>query len=153
MKNSRTIILSALLGISVLSGCTDKILFGDSFLEKQPGVDITQDTIFSRREFARRFLWTAYSKMYYALPVDWSAVGGKMNMGIFEVLSDCWHSHLNWDYVNTLYLRITPAGKTNVIIPALVLLKKTVGKQSGHHGCLLRMSTVFLICRQKRNCD
>lgn len=103
MKNSRTIILSALLGISVLSGCTDKILFGDSFLEKQPGVDITQDTIFSRREFARRFLWTAYSKMYYALPVDWSAVGGKMNMGIFEVLSDCWHSHLNWDYVNTLY--------------------------------------------------
>ena len=104
MKNSKLIILSVILGLMALSACTDKILFGDSFLEKQPGVDITQDTIFSRREYARRFLWSAYSKMYYGLPVDWnSATNTKMNMGIFETLSDCWHSHLSWDGVNSMY--------------------------------------------------
>lgn len=103
MKNCKKTILSAVFSLLALSACTDKILFGDSFLEKQPGVDITQDTIFSRREYARRFLWNTYSKMYYGLPVDWSGVGGKMNMGMFEMLSDCWHSHLTWDGVNSMY--------------------------------------------------
>lgn len=103
MKGIRLIIISIVLASWALGACTDKILFGDAFLEKQPGVDMTQDTIFSRREYARRFLWNTYSKLYYGLPVTWGDVDGKMNMGMFEMLSDCWHSHLSWDGVNNYY--------------------------------------------------
>lgn len=103
MKNSKSVIIFAMLGFLALSACTDKILFGDAFLEKQPGVDMTQDTIFSRREYARRFLWNTYSMLYYGLPVNWDSDKDKMGMGVFETLSDCWHSHLSWDGVNGLY--------------------------------------------------
>lgn len=89
--------------IIVFSSCVDEFTVGDSFLEKAPGVDVTIDTIFSRAEYARRFLWDAYNKLYYALPSYWNDVDGKMNMGMFETLSDCWHSHLNWDGVNRYY--------------------------------------------------
>lgn len=99
----KSLIISVLLGTSLFCSCVDDIKFGDSFLEKAPGVDMTQDTIFNKAEYARRFLWDTYSKMYYGLPVYWNDVDNKMNMGMFETLSDCWHSHLTWDGVNRMY--------------------------------------------------
>ncbi|MCD8260883.1 MAG: hypothetical protein LUD15_04810 [Bacteroides sp.] len=89
-------------GICTIS-CVDPIKFGDSFLEKGPGVDITQDTIFGNAEYTRRFLWDTYSKLYYGLPTYWADVESKMNTGMFETLSDCWHSHNSWDGVNCKY--------------------------------------------------
>jgi len=89
--------------IGSMWSCVDDIAVGDGFLEKSPGVDVTQDTIFNKAEYARRFLWNAYSKLYYGLPSYWNNVDGKMNMGMFEALSDCWHSHLSWDGVNNYY--------------------------------------------------
>lgn len=86
-----------------MGSCVDDVKFGDNFLEKAPGVDVTFDTIFNKAENTRRFLWDAYSKLYYALPVYWNDVDGKMNMGMFETLSDSWHSHLSWDGVNRKY--------------------------------------------------
>lgn len=77
--------------------------FGDSFLEKAPGVAVTQDTIFGKATYARAFLWNTYSKLYYALPVYWNTVEGKMNTGIFEMMSDCWHSHTDWNGINRKY--------------------------------------------------
>lgn len=88
---------------SFFISCVDDLKFGDSFLEKSPGVDITLDTIFGSAENSRRFLWDAYSKLYYGLPSYWNDVEGKMNMGMFETLSDSWHSHLSWDGVNRSY--------------------------------------------------
>lgn len=42
--------------------------------------------------------------MYYGLPFYWDGgVQVKMNTGVFETLSDCWHSHNSWDDVNRLY--------------------------------------------------
>lgn len=87
----------------LLNGCVEDFKIGDKFLEKAPGIDITADTIFGKAEYARRFLWDTYKKMYYGLPSAFNTVEGKMNMTMFEVLSDTWHSHLNWDEANRSY--------------------------------------------------
>ena len=91
-------------GMLLFSSCVDQIKFGDSFLEKAPSTgDMNQDTIFSKAEYARAFLWKTYSYLYYGLATNWNAVDGKMNTGMFEILSDCWHSHNSWDGVNRKY--------------------------------------------------
>lgn len=88
----------------LLASCVDPIKFGDSFLEKpQSTGDLNQDSIFGKAEYARAFLWKAYSKLYYGLATNWNNVDGKMNTGMFEVLSDCWHSHNSWDGLNRHY--------------------------------------------------
>ena len=89
---------------SMTTSCVDDWKFGDSFLEKAPGGDVTKDTIFNNAEYTRDFLWKTYSYMYYGLPFYWDGgVQVKMNTGVFETLSDCWHSHNSWDDVNRLY--------------------------------------------------
>ncbi len=105
MKHLNKWFIAAFVGAaaSMSVSCVDPVKFGDSFLEKAPGVAVTQDTIFSKAEYARGFLWNTYTKLYYGLPSYWNQVDGKMNMGMFETLSDCWHSHLSWDGVNRKY--------------------------------------------------
>lgn len=84
--------------------CVDKFNVGNDFLEKAPGADVTKDTIFSKAEYTRLFLWSTYNKMYYGLPLGWHKYHGRMNGGAFEVLSDCWQSHQNYnDGVVSLY--------------------------------------------------
>lgn len=103
MREYKNIILSLFIFIVGLTSCVDEIKFGDSFLEKAPGGDVDIDLIFSRAEYARQFLWNNYSRLYYGLPTTWGDLHAKMNMGVFEALSDCWHSHLSWDGVNRMY--------------------------------------------------
>lgn len=103
---SRYLLISiwSLLTLSIATSCVDDIKFGDSFLEKAPGGDVTKDTIFNNAEYTRRFLWNNYSKLYFGLPYYWDGgVGVKMNTGVFETLSDCWHSHNSWDEVVRQY--------------------------------------------------
>ena len=38
------------LGMGMMSSCVDDINVGNDFLDKQPGVDVTMDTIFSKGE-------------------------------------------------------------------------------------------------------
>ena len=87
-----------------MTSCVDEIKFGDSFLEKAPGVDVTKDTIFAKGEYAREFLWKAYGMKYFGLPTIWDGgVGIRMNIGMFETLSDCYHDHVDWTDVRRLY--------------------------------------------------
>lgn len=97
--------IAMLVGVSIISvSCVDQIKFGDGFLEKEPsGGDLIQDSIFGKAEYTRAFLWNTYSKLYYGLATNWNTVDGKMNTGMFETLSDCWHSHNGWDGVNRKY--------------------------------------------------
>ena len=89
---------------SVCASCVDDIKFGDAFLEKAPSSgELNQDSIFSNADYARAFLWDAYNKLYYGLPFYWDSWNKKMNTGMFETLSDCWHSHNSWDGVNRHY--------------------------------------------------
>ena len=104
MKHLSKWFITAFAGVALFSSsCVDQVKFGDGFLEKAPGVAVTQDTIFGKATYARAFLWDTYSKLYYGLPVYWNAVEGKMNTGIFEMMSDCWHSHTDWNGVNRKY--------------------------------------------------
>lgn len=105
MKHLTKWFIAAFAGISILSAsCVDQIKFGDGFLEKAPEAgDLNQDSIFGKAEYARAFLWNTYSKLYYGLATNWNDVDGKMNTGMFETLSDCWHSHNSWDGVNRNY--------------------------------------------------
>lgn len=104
MKHFSKWFIAAFVGVALfVSSCVDQVKFGDSFLEKAPGVAVTQDTIFGKATYARAFLWDTYSKLYYALPVYWNTVEGKMNTGIFEMMSDCWHSHTDWNGINRKY--------------------------------------------------
>ena len=45
---------------SMTTSCVDDWKFGDSFLEKAPGGDVTKDTIFNNAEYTRDFLWKTY---------------------------------------------------------------------------------------------
>lgn len=102
--NIKSLLVSLTIGLALFSSsCVDELKFGDSFLEKAPGVDVTLDSVFAKAENARFFLWDTYGKLYYGLPVYWNSVDNKMNMGMFETLSDTWHSHLSWDGVNRSY--------------------------------------------------
>lgn len=104
MKHLSKWFITTFAGVALFSSsCVDQVKFGDGFLEKAPGVAVTQDTIFGKATYARAFLWDTYSKLYYGLPVYWNAVEGKMNTGIFEMMSDCWHSHTDWNGVNRKY--------------------------------------------------
>lgn len=104
MKHFSKWFIVAFVGVALfVSSCVDQVKFGDSFLEKAPGVAVTQDTIFGKATYARAFLWNTYSKLYYALPVYWNTVEGKMKTGIFEMMSDCWHSHTDWNGINRKY--------------------------------------------------
>lgn len=103
MKKYTKWFIPMFIGTIITTSCVDEIKFGDSFLEKSPGVSTTQDTIFGKAEYARRFLWNTYSKLYYGLATNWNDVDGKMNTGMFEALSDCFHSHNSWDGLNRHY--------------------------------------------------
>lgn len=105
MKQLTKWIMTAFVGSSVFfASCVDEIKFGDSFLEKPPTTnDLTQDSIFGNADYARAFLWNAYDKLYFGLPFNWNMVDAKMNTGVFECLSDCYHSHNSWDGLQRKY--------------------------------------------------
>lgn len=111
MKFSKHIITGIVAAITVSSAttsCVDKISFGNAFLDKAPGGDVTKDTIFNSADHTRRFLWNTYSNLYYGLPFYWDgSVQVKMNTGMFETLSDTWHSHNSWDEVCRQYYPAT----------------------------------------------
>ncbi len=102
MKNIYNILFGLLL-LGSAASCTDDLKFGNSFLDKMPGEDITIDTVFSKRLFAERFLWNGYSTLYYGLNSDYSTAGDKMMMGLEEALTDNFQSYMNWDGANKLY--------------------------------------------------
>ena len=91
--------LGVIAGTMVLGSCVDDFAVGDSFLEKQPGVDVTLDTIFSKSEYAKMFLWDTYKYMYHGL-----SQYNCCNSAMPEAISDVVHSNLGWsDVINAYY--------------------------------------------------
>ncbi len=69
IKNSILFVASTVLFLTTLISC-DGLKVGNDFLEKPPSEDVTLDTIFSRADAAKEFLWHAYEALPYGLPVD-----------------------------------------------------------------------------------
>lgn len=71
MKRHNRIFIGTMLTLASTIGmgsCTDQIAFGDAFLEKAPGGDATEDTVFNDAEYTRQFLASMYNMQYYGLP-------------------------------------------------------------------------------------
>jgi len=103
-SNIRTrgaLVLIVIFGI-LLHSC-EELQFGNDFLEKEPSVDVTADTIFTSLELSERYLWGGYSTLPYGLNTNWSAKGNKLGMDILESMSDLCQSYLAWGGINELY--------------------------------------------------
>ena len=105
----RNIILILISALLTTYGCDD-LRFGDAFLEKAPGVDITKDTIFGNIKYAEDFLWGAYKSLPYGLNVCFPLPNNpaslkfcKMNTDVLESLSDFSHSYLGWGGATPYY--------------------------------------------------
>ena len=89
MKKFIYILVIGLTGI--FTSCVDQVAIGNAFLEKAPGVDITIDTVFSKAEYTRNFLWSAYGQLYCTY-----TSGNMMNGAPIDVLSDSYQCYVSW---------------------------------------------------------
>lgn len=94
MKKFRNFIIGLLgfvFGGNTLISCVDEFKVGDAFLEKAPGVDVSLDTIFSKAEYTRYFLWNLYNHIscpfYNKDQIQSSPI---------ETLSDIFHAYSSW---------------------------------------------------------
>lgn len=94
MKNINTFIVSLIVSGACLFGSCKK--FGDDFLNKTPGTDITIDTIFSSKKYAERAIASAYIDLPYGVPYGWGANQDKMGIDLLEAITDIGQSYLNW---------------------------------------------------------
>lgn len=105
------------------SSCTDKIAFGNAFLEKAPGGTMTADSVFSNAEYTRYFLAQVYSYQYYNLPTNSSnTIPQFLNYwkGIPDLLADTHHACtsspgiFSWYYNGMLQPNADSNGNYNV---------------------------------------
>lgn len=87
--------IAFLIIVAYTASCED-LRFGDAFLDKAPGGDVTIDTIFSSRVYAEQFLATAYSSLYYGIPVTQShPITSRIGLDMLEALTDVVQSNPN----------------------------------------------------------
>ncbi|MDR1370642.1 MAG: RagB/SusD family nutrient uptake outer membrane protein, partial [Dysgonamonadaceae bacterium] len=87
-----------MIGVCSFFSCVDDINFGDKFLEKAPSVDVNIDSIFSKGENAKEFLWHMYGSLNS--PFTYNAMIGYNPL---EALTDITHSYNDWGQVNYNY--------------------------------------------------
>ena len=75
----------------IFTACVDEFNVGNAFLEKAPGVETNVDTVFSKAEYTRNFLWSAYGQLYCTY-----TSGNMMNGAPIDVLSDSYHCYVSW---------------------------------------------------------
>ena len=91
MKKIFNYILALGMTTGIFTACVDEINVGNAVLEKSPGVDVNIDTVFSKAEYARNFLWSAYGQLYCTY-----TSGNMMNGAPIDVLSDSYHCYVGW---------------------------------------------------------
>lgn len=103
------IYFSVIAASCILGSCSD-LAFGDAFLEKAPGVDVTIDTIFSSKLYADRALNSAYATLRTGLTVhanggnfEHQQAGNKLGWDNLDALTDIMNSHCNWGGVYPTY--------------------------------------------------
>ena len=90
MKQLRYI-AAFIVGSAIATACVDEFNVGESFLEKAPGVDVNIDTVFSKAEYTRNFLWSAYGQLYSTYKK-----GNMMNATSIDALTDSYHCYCSW---------------------------------------------------------
>lgn len=121
MKKNTLIYLTLIfLGFGV-TNCDD-IAFGDGFLEKGPGGDVTLDTIFSSQMYAERALNSAYATLRTGLTLnnpgagnpnfEYQNAGNKLGWDNLDALTDIIHTYCNWGGVSGSYYNGTYSAET-----------------------------------------
>lgn len=100
MKKIVRLFTTLLLSVIMFISCIDDFRLGDNALDKLPGADLTIDSIFAKAELARQHLWGLYHYLPNPAPVGETY---EMNGSWYEILSDCQHSVLGWDYLATYW--------------------------------------------------
>jgi hypothetical protein len=94
------LVINIFFGVGLLTSCVDEFEVGDSFLEKAPGLSVNEDSIFGRAEYARAYLWEAYSDMYHPF-------NGNIRYSVgdnpLDALSDVIQSRLGWGDVKGVW--------------------------------------------------
>lgn len=91
-------VAGAMIGMGSLSSCVDDINIGNGFLDKQPGVDVTVDSIFVKGENAKRFLWHMYGAMHN--PFTYT---GAVWYSHPDALTDICQSYCGWHNLGKYY--------------------------------------------------
>jgi hypothetical protein len=91
MKKLFNYILALVMSTGIFTACVDDFKVGNAFLEKAPGVEVNMDTVFSKAEYTRNFLWSAYGQLYCTY-----TAGNMMNGAPIDVLSDSYHRYVSW---------------------------------------------------------
>ena len=91
-------IVGLMISVCSFFSCVDDINFGNEFLEKEPSVDVNIDSIFTKGERAKEFLWHMYGSMNS--PFTYNAMIGYNPL---EALTDITHSYNDWGQVNYNY--------------------------------------------------
>lgn len=106
----KVIIYFSVMAASCMLGSCSDLAFGDAFLEKAPGVDVTIDTIFSSKLYADRALNSAYATLRTGLTVhvndgnfEHQQAGNKLGWDNLDALTDIMNSHCNWGGVYPTY--------------------------------------------------
>ena len=106
----KVIIYFSVMAASCMLGSCSDLAFGDAFLEKAPGVDVTIDTIFSSKLYAERALNSAYATLRTGLAVhandgnfEHQQAGNKLGWDNLDALTDIMNSHCNWGGVYPTY--------------------------------------------------
>lgn len=106
----KVIIYFSVMAASCMLGSCSDLAFGDAFLEKAPGVDVTIDTIFSSKLYADRALNSAYATLRTGLTVhvndgnfEHQQAGNKLSWDNLDALTDIMNSHCNWGGVYPTY--------------------------------------------------
>ncbi len=86
------------MAAGLFTACVDEFNVGDAFLEKAPGVDVNIDTVFSKAEYTRNLLWSAYGELYSTNTYE-----NMMSGSPLEALTDAYHCYLSWGGAKSSY--------------------------------------------------
>ena len=102
-------VVAVLMGMSSMNSCVEELNVGSRFLDKQPGVDVTIDTIFVKGENAKRFLWHMYGSLHN--PFTYT---GALWYSHPEALTDLCQSFCGWHMLGKYYAgSLTEADQDN----------------------------------------
>ena len=90
--------VAVVAGMGSMNSCVEELSVGNRFLDKQPGVDVTIDTIFVKGENAKRFLWHIYGAMHN--PFTYT---GALWYSHADALTDICQSYCGWHMVSAYY--------------------------------------------------
>ena len=105
LKNKINVTMMSVLALGMAS-CVDTISFGNAFLEKAPGADVTEDTVFNNAEYTKQFLNKIYTMQYYGLPYSNSTTKPypcDPYVGKNQLLTDCWQNSFDGNSIKSQY--------------------------------------------------